>query len=89
MSHNVFVCMFFAFGPNFVPKALFFALVVHFWGRSWKSNIGLLAYLKSLSYLNRVIIIVWSAQMSSISPDIITAVWYKKPLTVKSKAAAI
>ena len=30
MSHNVFVCMFFAFGPNFVPKALFFALVVHF-----------------------------------------------------------
>ena len=88
MSHNVFVCMF-AFGPNLVQKALFFALVVHFWGRSWKSNIGLLAYLKSLSYLNRVIIIVWSAQMSSISPDIITAVWYKKPLTVKSQAAAI
>ena len=92
MSHNVFVCMF-AFGPNLAQKALFFALVVHFWGRSWKSNIGLLAYLKSLSYLNRVIIIVLLYEvpkcMSSISPDIITAVWYKKPLTVKSKAAAI
>ena len=64
----------FAFGPNLVQKALFFALVVHFWGRSSKSNIGLLAYLKSLSYLNRVIIIVLLYEvpkcMSSISPDI-------------------